>query len=82
MDLSEHSFCKCLCNGFMVHFIVCMFRKLDRSLGTARGTYSAAFRRECNKEGVLTAVAVYPGGAMGKDAAIEIFVEDFGNLVS
>jgi hypothetical protein len=38
--------------------------------------------REGDQERVLAAIAVYPSGTVGEDAAIEVLLEGLGNLVS
>jgi hypothetical protein len=52
------------------NFAVNMLSELYRSFGSTGGTYSAAFARECNKERVLAAVAVYPSCTVCEDATV------------
>lgn len=64
------------------NFAVNVFGELYRSLGPARGAYSSAFAGERDKERVLTAIAVYPGGTVGEDAAVKVLCKSFSDLVS
>ena len=52
------------------NFAVDMLSKLHRSLGPAGGTDPTAFARECDKQGVRTAITVYPGSTVSEDAAV------------
>ena len=52
------------------NFAVEVFCKLHRSLRSTGGTDPTAFARECDKQGVLTAITVYPGSTVSEDAAV------------
>ena len=62
-------------------FAVGVFCELYCPLGTARGAYPPAFTGKRNKEGVLAAIAVHPGGAVSEDAAVEVLIESLQHLI-
>ena len=52
------------------NFAVDVLCELHRSLCSTGGAYPTAFARECDKQGVLTAITVYPGSTVSEDAAV------------
>ena len=52
------------------NFAIDMLSKLDCSLCSAGWTDPTTLARERDKERVLAAIAVYPGGTMSEDAAV------------
>ena len=64
------------------NFAVDMFGELHRPLCPAGGTHAAALTGERYQERVLAAVAVHAGRAVSEDAAVKVFIEGFGDLVS
>jgi hypothetical protein len=55
--------------------------ELHGSLSSAGGAHPAAFAGECDKQRVLTSVAVYPSGTVSEDSAVKVLVEGLSHLI-